>query len=99
MLNLGNGAQKFKNSRLLNSILLGHPHASQIIRSKQKAWPASSTISIMIELIVAFLCGSFVTVVLVVAGILGWLYSQSQKITWEDKDEKPYIHPQLPQVN
>lgn len=53
----------------------------------------------MIELIAAFLCGSFVTVVLVVAGVLIWLYSQSQKITWEDKDEKPYIHPQLPQVN
>lgn len=53
----------------------------------------------MIELIVAFLCGSFITAVVIAAGILGWLYSQSVPDQIEDDDEeKPYISPQLPQV-
>lgn len=53
----------------------------------------------VLEFIAAFLCGSFLTIVLVAAGVLGWLYSHS----WpgkskDDIEEKPYIPPQLTQV-
>lgn len=52
----------------------------------------------MIHLIVAFLSGSILTVVVLAAGILGWLYWQSHPAENDTKEEKPYIRPQLPQV-
>lgn len=53
----------------------------------------------MLELLVAFLCGIFLTVVLIGGGVLGWLYSQSRPMQpKDDLEEKPYIPPQLPQV-
>ncbi len=53
----------------------------------------------MIELFVAFLSGCLLTLVLVAAGVLGWLYSQSRPVNDEEEEkEKPYISPQLPQV-
>lgn len=53
----------------------------------------------MIELIVAFLCGSFLTVLLSAAGLLGWVYAQSRPVKDDaSSEERPYIRPQLPQV-
>ena len=51
----------------------------------------------MFELFVAFLSGCVLTLVLVAAGVLSWLYSQSRPVK-KDEEEKPYISPQLPQV-
>lgn len=61
----------------------------------------ATSADMFLELVVAFLCGCFLTVVLVVAGVLGWLYAQSwpgQPKGTEEIEEKPYIPPQLPQV-
>ena len=53
----------------------------------------------LLENLVAFLCGSVLTLLLVVAGVLAWVYSQSRPVK-DDSSTKdsPYIRPQLPEV-
>ena len=53
----------------------------------------------ILELAVAFLCGSLSTVAAVVAGVLVYLYSNSRLVQpKEEVEEKPYVPTQLPQV-
>lgn len=53
----------------------------------------------MIEVIVAFLCGSILTLLLTGAGVLGWLYSQSRPVKDDGSTEdRAFIRPQLPEV-
>ena len=53
----------------------------------------------MLELVIGFISGSLLTVVLLVVGVLSWIYSQPRVVSKDDNsDGELYIRPELPEV-